>query len=144
MSESANRKWVRPGLYLGVLAIALLPVCASCTYLYVTIFAVDAASFEQGQARAEGLLTALEQHRQDTGAYPRMMASLVPEYLSAIPQPARRYEYSYEACSNGAGYILYFRLAGANDEWCGYSTGTKEWKCTDSIPPCYYDMLCDD
>ena len=146
MRENVNHKESRPGLHsvLGVLAVALLIVCAGSVYLYVTIFAVDAASFEQGQARAEGLLVALEQYRQDTGAYPRTMESLVPDYLSAMPRPARRYEYLYKVCANGTGYILYFRLAGANDEWCGYGTGTKEWKCTDSIPPYYYDMPCDD
>lgn len=125
-----------------MLAIVVLLGCVGCIYLYTTIFAVDAASFEQGQEHAGELLIALEQYEQDNGKFPTSVEDLVPAYLSAIPRPARRYKYTYDVCSDSTGYILYFRLAGSNDEWCGYSSGTEEWKCTDSIPPYYYDRPC--
>ena len=115
-----------------------------CVYLYVTFFALDAASLQVGRARASDLLAALEQYRHDTESYPSALDQLVPDYLPSIPRPAWRYEYSYQACSQGTGYILYFRGRGDNDKWCGYSSGTGVWKCTDSIPPYYYDLPCGD
>lgn len=139
-SHIPSRSILRP--ILGVFAVVVLLGCVGCTYLYITIFAVDAASFEQGQERAGELLIALKQYEQDNGKFPAIVEDLVPKYLSAIPRPARRYEYIYDACSDGSGYILYFRLARSNDEWCGYSSGAEEWKCTDSIPPYYYDRPC--
>lgn len=133
-----NLTW-RPVLW--VLVIVVLLGCVGSIYLYATIFAVDAASLEQGQVRAYELLMALQRYEHNNDRFPSTVEELVPEYLEAIPRPARRYPYTYTACSGGGGYILYFRLAGSNDTWCGYSSSTTEWQCTDSIPPYYYDCL---
>lgn len=133
-----NLTW-RP--VLGVLVTVVLLGCVGCIYLYATIFAVDAASLEQGQARAYELLMALQRYEHNNDRFPATVEELVPGYLEAIPRPARRYAYTYAACSGGEGYILYFRLAGSNDTWCGCSSSTTGWQCTDSIPPYYYDCL---
>ena len=135
MNTSDTKRKLSPlgRLVLVLLAVGGFLILAVCAYLCFVFYAADAASLEQGRENASELLLALEKYRQDKGEYPQEMGALVPDYLSDIPRSAPRYEYSYKACANGSGYILYFRLTGANDEWCGYSTGTEEWKCTDSI-----------
>lgn len=100
-----NLTW-RP--VLGVLVTVVLLGCVGCIYLYATIFAVDAASLEQGQARAYELLMALQRYEHNNDRFPATVEELVPGYLEAIPRPARRYAYTYAACSGGKDIFYIF------------------------------------
>lgn len=142
---------MRSGEWLGAqkrrllrlfVALTVLVVVGGCSYLFITFYALDGPSIEQGRERASELLATLEKYREAHGQYPAVIEALVPEYLPSIPRPAWRYEYTYDACSDGTGYILYFELAGTADDWCGYSSGAGQWKCTDSLPPYFYDRPC--
>jgi hypothetical protein len=125
---------------LGLVVIVLLV----CSTLYIQFYAIDGASLQQGQERAGELLAALERYQQTIGRYPSALSGLVPEYLPAVPRPAWRYEYYYDACPQGTGYTLYYRLGGTADDYCGYSSKAREWKCADSLPPYSYDSPCHD
>jgi hypothetical protein len=135
--STAGRRLLRP-----VVALAVLVAIAGCSYLCITFYTLDGPSLEQGRERASELLAALGGYREAKGRYPAAIEALVPEYLTSTPRPAWRYEYTYIACSDGTGYILFFPLRGSSDDWCGYSSGAGEWKCTDSIPPYFYDRPC--
>lgn len=100
-----NLTW-RPVLW--VLVIVVLLGCVGSIYLYATIFAVDAASLEQGQVRAYELLMALQRYEHNNDRFPSTVEELVPEYLEAIPRSARRYPYTYTACSGGEDIFYTF------------------------------------
>ena len=123
-------------------ALAIAVVVGGCSYLYVAFYAVDGPSLEQGRERAGELLVALEKYKEARGRYPPAIEALVPEHLASIPRPAWRYRYTYEACTDGTGFTLFFPQRGTSDGWCGYSSGPGEWKCTDSLPPYFYDRPC--
>ncbi|MEZ4727066.1 MAG: hypothetical protein R3E79_08035 [Caldilineaceae bacterium] len=120
----------------------IIIVGIGCSALYISFYAIDGASPQQGKQRANELLASLEKHKGKTGKYPSELNQLVPEYLPAIPHPAWRYAYTYEACQHGEGYTLYFRQAKDADNYCGYSSKAQQWTCTDSLPPYFYDSPC--
>lgn len=117
------------------ISIFALVVSLGCLALYIQFYAVDGATPQQGQERAKDLLIALEQYRQFTGYYPASLTQLTPDYLSAVPRPAWRYTYDYQTRSQGTEYVIYFREGDDADNYCGYSSEAKQWRCTDSVLP---------
>ena len=134
MKLEAKHKRIIRTLVLALVIVVLL----GCLGLHIEFYAIDGPTFEQGQERASNLLIALEEYTQIEGRYPADLERLIPDHLSTIPRPAWRYGYYYEPCSKGTSYILYFRLVGSADDWCGYSSKAREWACADSLPPYYY------
>jgi hypothetical protein len=124
-------------LFAGCAGFTLGFICGvlSLVALIVWFTSADGASLEEGAEKAKPILAALEKYKQDKGHYPEMLAHLIPLYLSEIPRPAWRYEYTYGICRNGKSYRIYFKEGGNVDDWCGYSSGVTIWKCIDSYPP---------
>jgi len=50
-------------------------------------YAIDATCFRTTQRNAEPISATVETFQQDNGDYPIEINSLVPEYLSEIPEP---------------------------------------------------------
>lgn len=124
---------VHPGKFGWLLSITIAGL--TCFLLCVWFYSIDGASLEQGSERAQDILAALQEYKQETGRYPSNLDSLVPRYLSTTPRPAWRYHYTYEVCSDRENYRIYFRQSGDADNYCGYSSRAGMWKCTDSLPP---------
>jgi len=106
-----------------------------CLALYISFYAIDGPSFQQGQERASELIAALEQYKRDSGEYPSNLCLLVPDYLSIIPRPAWRYKYGYYTYgphSHPTEYRIDFRLKKSADDWGCYSSETKKWQRYDS------------
>jgi hypothetical protein len=116
---------------IAVLAVAGL---LGCAYAYVTVYAVDAPTLEQGRERAGSLVIALERYKAVEGSYPYDLDVLVPAYLVKIPRPAWRYRYSYRRCTSGAQYVLSIKEVKIPDGSCAYSSYSSEWKCADDLP----------
>ena len=122
---------------LGCLTLFGVGLCLffGCALVVLAQFyRIDGPTIEAGQTRAQPLLAALEQYKTDTGAYPPDLQSLIPVYLSEIPRPAPRWEYTYEVQGNGDGFILSFE-AGRNfdGDYCEYYSASQTWRCSDTI-----------
>ncbi len=95
---------------------------------------LDQPTAQEGQERANELIKALEQYKADTGSYPSELEVLVPNYLSAIPQPARGAQYEYELLSNGDEFTISFDVGISMDgDYCEYISTTRIWQCSDKI-----------
>ena len=105
-----------------------------CAYLYVTTYAVDGPTLEQGRERADNLLIVLEQYKASEGLYPPDLDALVPAYLAEIPRPAWRYGYSYMQCTSGERFVLAFKEAKIPDGSCAYGSYSAEWKYSNDLP----------
>lgn len=102
--------------------------------LLALFYGIDGPTVQEGQARADKLLIALEQYRHDTGRYPSELNLLVPSYLPALPQPAWRWSYEYELRAEGEEFTISFEVGRNMDgDYCEYSSQTQVWQCTDSI-----------
>lgn len=119
------------------IAIALsICLCFWCFFifpfqLYETL---DKPSAEEGQQKANDLIIAIEQYKNDTGNYPSDLTLLVPKYLLAIPKPAWNAQYEYKLQSNGNEFIIYFDVGLSFDgDYCEYSSRTRSWYCSDKI-----------
>ncbi len=134
-AQQVVRKWVLIGSVIGV--------TFGCIFLYATVYAMDAANYQQGQARASDLLAALETYKNATGKYPAALTDMTPSYLRRIPRPALRYEYQYLSCRQGTGYILYYRLQGMVGKYCGYGDKSQEWQCVDIPHSRFHNSSCD-
>ena len=121
-----------------VLAIFVLSTCL-CLGCVLTVSpqlykVLDQPTAQEGQERAEELIKALEQYKADTGMYPTELDALVPNYLTAIPQPARGAQYEYELLSNGAEFTISFDVGISIDgDYCEYISKTRIWQCSDKI-----------
>lgn len=132
--QRISKRW----LVLSLLASVIF----GCIFMYVTVYAIDAASYQQGQANADGLLAALEIYQQATGQYPAALTDLVPQYLPLIPRPAPRHKYEYIACRQGNGYLLYYRLQGTAGKYCGYGDKLQTWQCVNISNARFYNSSC--
>jgi len=126
-------------LRVGFAAIVVAGLLG-CAYLYITTYALDAPSLEQGRGRAADLLIALEQYRASEGLYPPDLNALVPEYVAEIPRPAWRYVYGYKSCMSGERYVLAFREAKIPEGSCAYSSSSGEWRCSNDLPPYWWEL----
>ena len=121
-----------------VLATFILSACL-CLGCVLTVSpqlynVLDQPTAEEGQERANELIKALEQYKADTGSYPSELEVLIPNYLSAIPQPARRAQYEYELLSNGDEFTISFDVGISMDgDYCEYISKTRIWQCSDKI-----------
>lgn len=126
---------------------AVIIICVGmifgCVFLYVNVYALDAASYQQGQSRASDVLAALQTYKSATGKYPATLEDLVPQYLLQIPRPARHYEYKYLICRQGAGYLLYYRLQGTAGTYCGYGDKLFAWQCVPISTARFQNSSCD-
>ncbi|HOU14539.1 MAG TPA: hypothetical protein PKZ84_15635 [Anaerolineae bacterium] len=123
--------------------VVLVVIIFGCSFLYANVYAVDAADSQQGQARASDLLAALQTYKSATGKYPATLEDLVPQYILHIPRPARRYEYKYLTCWQGAGYLLYYRLQGTAGTYCGYGDKLFAWQCVPISTARFQNSSCD-
>jgi hypothetical protein len=131
-SEHWRSSLQRP-LRAGIVALVVVGLLG-CVYLYVTAYAVDAPTLEQGRERASDLLTALERYKALEGVYPPTLDTLVLVDLPEIPRPAWRYRYGYWRCMSGEQYVLWFKEAKVPDGSCAYSSYSGEWKCSNDLP----------
>lgn len=131
---------------LKVLSITFVVlVIFPCATLFAMIERLDAPSFESGSRHANEVITALERHRQGWGKHPQQLEGLIPDFLDEIPKAGWRYDFRYEICRNGIGYILYFPTK--NDGYCGFNSKLKAWQCvySDSTSPMYlFESACTD
>jgi len=114
-----------------------------CVFLYANVYALDAASYQQGQSRASNVLAALQTYKSATGKYPATLDDLVPQYILQIPRPTQRYEYGYLTCHQGAGYLLYYRLQGTAGTYCGYGDKFRMWQCVPIATARFQNSSCD-
>ena len=122
---------------LGCLVLlgAVLCLFFGCVLVILAQFyRVDGPTVQEGQTRAQPLLAALEQYKINNGSYPSDLQALIPVYLSEIPRPAPRWEYTFEVTGNGDGFVLSFE-AGRNfdGDYCEYYSETQVWRCSDTI-----------
>ena len=88
----------------------------------------------EGQQKADELIKALEQYKNDTGGYPSELDVLVPTYVAAIPKPTWNTQYGYEVQANGAEFIIFFDVGISVDgDYCEYSSQSQSWYCSDKI-----------
>lgn len=125
------------------LIIVFAVIIFGCGFLYANVYALDAASDQQGQSRASTVLAALQTYKAATGKYPATLDDLVPQYILQIPRPARRYEYKYLTCREGAGYLLYYRLQGTAGTYCGYGDKFQMWQCVPIATARFQNSSCD-
>lgn len=123
--------------------ISCVGMVFGCVFLYVNVYALDAASYQQGQSRASDVLAALQTYKYATGKYPATLDDLVPQYILQIPRPARHYEYKYLTCRQGAGYLLYYRLQGTAGTYCGYGDKLFAWQCIPISTARFQNSSCD-
>lgn len=107
----------------------LLIIVLACGSAAVWFYNLDGAS------RASFLLVALLRYREKNNVYPNDLNELVPEYLSTIPRPSWRHEYYYLVNESRSEFSINFDQRGEaiGDGFCGYSSSSMKWDCTDSI-----------
>ncbi|MBK8783114.1 MAG: hypothetical protein IPO22_15195 [Anaerolineales bacterium] len=127
----------RRGIVAAAIMLPFLFVCflVGCCWTFLfPIYGVNGPTARQGQERAVGLITELEQYKTDTGHYPINLELLVPAYLPNIPRPAPGWRYQYETQSDGETFTLFFMIGKSMDgDYCEYTSVTKQWQCSDLI-----------
>ena len=78
---------------------------------------------KDGQARLQPVVDTLASYSAALGTYPDSAAALVPEYLSALPNPGY-WQYEREHST----YRVSFFYAGPGMNWCFYRPEDK-WRC---------------
>ena len=117
---------------LSIFFVCLLIGC--CWTLLFPVYGINGPSAQQGQENATGLIMALEQYKTEVGSYPSSLESLVPTYLSDIPQPAQGWQYQYQSLESGKEFMLSFTIGKSLDgDYCEYTSITKHWQCSDLI-----------
>lgn len=115
---------------------SIICLCIGCFFAFsMPVYkTLDKPTTKEGQQKANELIMALEQYKNDTGSYPSELGSLVPDYLSAIPQPTWSAHYSYELQPNEDEFIISFDVGISFDgDYCEYNSRTKNWHCSDKI-----------
>lgn len=131
MNVSSLRK---PLGYLALFGVGICIFCGCALLVVAQLYGIDGPTVQEGQTRAELLLTALEQYKTDTGSYPPDLQTLIPTYLPEIPRPAPRWEYTYALEGSGSEFVLSFEV-GRNfgGDYCMFGSEAKLWTCSDAI-----------
>ena len=82
---------------------------------------------EKGYAASEAVIAALEQYRDDHGAYPEKLEELVPDYLPSAPSKTDELDFSFS--STGESYRFSFHYLGPGMNTCTY-TPVEKWDCS--------------
>jgi hypothetical protein len=82
---------------------------------------------EQGYQACAPIITALEQHHAQTGAYPATLEALVPAFLPKFEYTVGEVNIDYRPTDKS--YRLEFRYTGPGMNICTF-TPDASWKCT--------------
>ena len=129
-------KKTNKAIAIFIISILSMLLCLGCFFtLFTQLYKIlDRPTAQEGQERAVELIEALEQYKSDTDAYPPELDSLVPAYLSTLPQPAPGTNYDYELLSNGKEFTISFTVGISIDgDYCTYYSSSQIWQCSDLI-----------
>lgn len=134
MHQTKTQKTSKAVLFFATILLSIC-VCLGCFLAVSALYkAFDQPTAAEGQQKADELIKALEEYKNDNGRYPSDLDILVPAYIGAIPQPSWNTQYSYEIQSNGAEFIISFDVGISIDgDYCEYSSRSQSWYCSDKI-----------
>ena len=121
--------------------ITLIIVSLLCLFPLTSFYNLDAPSQRSGERKAERLISALTQYKQDNRLYPHSMDNLIPNYVKRIPRAGWQYNYCYYRRDDGQSFTLAFIPRGEVDGWHVYSSKLGRWVTTDSeyyLSPCQF------
>jgi hypothetical protein len=101
-----------------VLAVLVLP--CGCQQQTATI--------EGEEERANSIVQAITQYKEDYNQYPEQLAVLMPDYLSSIPKTMVGKDYTY-IVSEVDGYLLCFDAPKSQANCC-YLPRFEKWDCS--------------
>lgn len=139
-SEQVQSRWRFGRVLLMIIGVGYIFVFIGFLIWFTGIAQPSAA---QGAKRADEILLALEQYRQEQEKYPTHLEKLTPDFIEQIPSAGWWYGYHYHVCTGGARYILYFPADGQSH--CLFTSHTQEWQCIQSgwsVPPLVLGNAC--